>query len=273
VVCLPGLARTCADFETLASALAGSAETPRHVIALDYRGRGRSDYDKNPANYNVSVELADILAVLTALDIPPAVFIGTSRGGILTMLLATARPTAIAGAILNDIGPVIETQGLLRIKNYVGNLPRPKTMEEGAEIMRRLFGPQFPNLGAEDWAAYARRTFKERRGRIAPSYDVKLAKTLQGIELHRPLPALWKEFDALVHVPVLVVRGANSDILSAETIVSMSSRRRGMEVIEVADQGHAPLLADGEIIRKIDSFVARCEAAGRALSEQSRSAV
>ena len=102
VVCLPGLARTTADFETLAIALAYSADTPRHVIALDYRGRGRSDYDKNPAQYNLSVELGDILAVLTALDIPPAVFVGTSRGGILTMLMATARPTAIAGVVLNQ---------------------------------------------------------------------------------------------------------------------------------------------------------------------------
>ena len=111
VVCLPGLARTAADFDALALALADDKRRPRRVIALDYRGRGQSEYDRDPANYNFQVELADVLAVATALDALPAVFIGTSRGGILTMLLAAVRPTAIAGAVLNDIGPVIEPQG------------------------------------------------------------------------------------------------------------------------------------------------------------------
>ena len=116
VVCLPGLARTATDFHALASALASDGTRPRRVIALDYRGRGQSEYDRNPANYAFHVELADVLAAITALDAVPAVFVGTSRGGILSMLLATARPTAMAGTVLNDIGPVIEPKGLMRIK-------------------------------------------------------------------------------------------------------------------------------------------------------------
>src|ERR1700694_509471 len=120
LVCLPGLSRSSADFETLALALSRDAATPRRVLALDYRGRGRSEHDRNPKNYNFPVELADVLAVLAALAALPAVFIGTSRGGILTMLLAAARPPAIAGVILNDIGPVIEPKGLMRIRGYVG---------------------------------------------------------------------------------------------------------------------------------------------------------
>jgi pimeloyl-ACP methyl ester carboxylesterase len=142
-------------------ALVLSSDRERLVLALDYRGRGKSDYDRNPANYNLHVELADLLAVLTALGIGRAAFVGTSRGGILTMLLAVARPTAIAGSVLNDIGPVIEPGGLMRIKSYVGKLPQPASFREAADILQRLFGSHFPKWGDADWLAFARRTFKE----------------------------------------------------------------------------------------------------------------
>ena len=258
VMCLPGLARTVADFDALATALAGDPTTPRRVIALDSRGRGRSDYDRDPANYNLQVELADVLAVLTALGIARAVFVGTSRGGILTMLLAAARPTAIAGCVLNDIGPVIDPKGLMRIKSYVGKLPRPASFHEAADILRRLFGSQFPKLSDDDWVAFARRTFKDAGGRIVPDYDVKLAATLKGINPDRPLPTLWKEFDALAGVPMMVIRGSNSDILSAATVEAMRSRRTSLDLVEVPDEGHAPLLTGPEIVSRIASFVASC---------------
>ena len=263
VMCLPGLARTVADFEDLASALADAPQAPRHVIALDSRGRGKSDYDRNPANYSLPVELADLLAVLTALEIPRAVFVGTSRGGILTMLLAAARPTAMAGCVLNDIGPVIEPTGLARIKSYVGRLPQPASFHEGADILRRLFGSQFSRLSDDDWVAFARRTFKEAGSRMVPDYDVKLAANLQGVDLDRPLPTLWKEFDALGRVPLMVIRGGQSDILSAATVAAMRDRRDRLEVIEVPDQGHAPILAGPQLIGRIAAFIASCDAAER----------
>ena len=258
VVCLPGLTRTEADFDVLAGTLAHDARRPRHVLALDYRGRGESDYDRNPANYNLAVELADLIAVLTALGIGRAVFIGTSRGGILAMLLAAVRPAAIAGVVLNDIGPVIEPKGLVRIKGYVGRMPQPRNFEDGSEILRRLFNAQFPKLAASDWIAFARRTFRERNGRIEPRYDVKLATALKGVEPHRPLPPLWKEFDALAGVPLMVVRGANSDVLSQTTVAALCARRPDIDILEVPDQGHAPLLIEDDVIARISAFVARC---------------
>jgi pimeloyl-ACP methyl ester carboxylesterase len=176
----------------------------------------------------------------------------------LTMLLAAARPTAIAGCVLNDIGPVIEATGLMRIKSYVGKLPQPASFHEGADILRRLFAGQFPRLSDDDWVAFARRTFKEAGGRIVPDYDVRLGTNLKGINPDRPPPALWKEFDALARVPVMVIRGGNSDILSAATVEAMRARRTSLDVVEVPDEGHAPILADAEVVGRIASFVASC---------------
>ena len=161
IVCLPGLTRNGADFHELATALTRDAAQPRLVVTIDSRGRGRSDYDPNPDNYSFPVELADVLAVFTALEIGPAIFLGTSRGGILAMLLGSARPAAIAGVILNDIGPVIDAQGLMRLKGYVGKLPTPRSFEEGAEILRRLGDAQFTGLSDESWVRQARQTWKE----------------------------------------------------------------------------------------------------------------
>jgi pimeloyl-ACP methyl ester carboxylesterase len=257
VVCLPGLARTSADFEALALTLSSDRERP--VLTLDHRGRGKSDYDRNPANYTLQVELADLLAVLTAFGIGRAVFIGTSRGGILTMLLAVARPTAIAGCVLNDIGPVIEINGLMRIKSYVGKLPQPASFREAADVLQRRFGSQFPKWDDADWLAFARRTFKEANGRIVADYDIKLATMLDEITPERPLPPLWKEFDALTRVPVMVIRGANSDILSTATVEAMRKRRRSLVVVEIAEEGHPPRVTDPQTASRIAAFVASCE--------------
>ena len=259
VVCLPGLARTADDFERLGLALASDPDRPRRVLALNYRGRGLSGYDPNPENYAIPVELADLVAVLTARAIASAVFIGTSRGGLLTMALAALRPGVIAGAVLNDIGPVIEPQGLMRIKGYVGKLPQPRSFAEGAEILRRLFSAQFPRLGETEWLASAHRTWREQKGGLVLSYDPRLAQALADLDPAKPLPPLWPQFDALGRIPLMVIRGALSDILSAATVAAMQARRSDMTVLENPDQGHAPLLAEPDTIARITAFVAQCE--------------
>ena len=256
VVCLPGLSRTAEDFAALASALGGN----RRVLALDYRGRGRSDYDPNPENYTIPVETADVMTVVTALEAAPAIVVGTSRGGLIAMTLAGTKPEVLAGVILNDIGPVVETEGVMRIKGYVGKLQQPTTYKEAAEILRSISGNQFPNLGAADWLAAARRGWREQGGRLVTTYDPALGSTLDSITTDKPFPTMWPQFDALAQLPLMVVHGANSDVLSTATVTAMQARRPDMELVVVADQGHAPLLAEPGTIGPIAAFAAKCDA-------------
>jgi pimeloyl-ACP methyl ester carboxylesterase len=259
IVCLPGLTRNGADFHEVAGALANDAAQPRLAITIDSRGRGRSDYDNNPDNYSLPVELADVLAVITALEIGQAIYLGTSRGGILTMLLGAARPAGIAGAILNDIGPVIDPKGLARLKGYVGKMPTPRSFEEGAEILRRLGDAQFTTMTTEQWVAQARRTWKRGNSGLMLDYDATLSRTLESVDLERPLPPLWAQFDSLARIPLMVIRGANSDLLSAATVDAMRARRLDIDLLEVPGQGHAPLLAEPEVIARIAAFVTLCD--------------
>jgi pimeloyl-ACP methyl ester carboxylesterase len=262
VVCLPGLARTSADFHALALALAQDEKRPRRVLALDYRGRGRSDYDRDWRNYDVRIELGDVLQVLTVAGVEEAIFVGTSRGGIISMALSAARPALIRGAVLNDIGPAIEGKGLVRIRGYVGKLPAPANEREAIDILKNLMNVQFTALSEDAWRAYARATWKEDGGRLVLDYDPALMRTLEGPDLEAPIPPLWGLFEGLKRVPVLTLRGANSDLLSAETVEAMKSVHPHLEAVTVPNQGHAPLLQDREIIRQIRRFVGRVENGG-----------
>jgi pimeloyl-ACP methyl ester carboxylesterase len=256
VICLPGLSRTAEDFTPLATVLAKD----RRVLALDLRGRGRSGYDRDPANYKIAVETDDVITVMTALAVGPAIFVGTSRGGLVTMTLATKRHDLLAGVVLNDIGPVVDTAGVMRIKSYVGKLAAPATYQEGADILRSISDNQFPKLTAADWLTAAKRAWREDGGRLVVTYDPALTHTLETVSPDKPFPTLWKEFDAMAEVPLMVVHGANSDILSAATVSAMRARRPDMEVVVVPDQGHAPLISDTPTIGAIAAFAAKCDA-------------
>ncbi len=258
IVCLPGISRTAEDFRELLQVIANNEKNQRRVIALDSRGRGLSARDPNPANYTVPVEIGDLLTVLDAEKIERAVFVGTSRGGILTMVMGAVRPQAIAGAVLNDIGPVLEMKGLLRIKSYVGKLPPPSSWAEAAALLKRVMGEQFPAFDEAKWQTYARRTWREDKGGLTPRSDPMISVALADIDPKVPPPDLWAQFEALVKAaPVFVIRGENSDLLSRETVAAMRAKDKRVEATEIAGQGHAPLI-DAATIGPILAFAARC---------------
>jgi pimeloyl-ACP methyl ester carboxylesterase len=257
-ICLPGISRTAEDFRELLQAIANNEKNQRRVIALDSRGRGLSARDPTPANYTVPIEIGDLLTVLDAEKIERAVFVGTSRGGILTMVMGAVRPQAIAGAVLNDIGPVLEMKGLLRIKSYVGKMPPPSSWAEAAANLRKIMGEQFPAFDEAKWRDYARRTWREDKGSFVPRTDPLISTALADIDPDIPPPDLWAQFEALAKAaPVLVIRGENSDLLSRETVTAMRAKDKRVEAIEIAGQGHAPLI-DVATIGPILAFAARC---------------
>ena len=259
VICLPGLARTGADFHELALALSTDAQNPRRVLACDMRGRGRSDYDKDPKNYDVAVEARDVLSIMAAMGLARAAFIGASRGGLQTMALAAMRPTAISGAVLVDIGPVIDGKGLARIKGYVGKLPVVHDMDEAAALLRRLGAAQFPAWSDAQWTLMAQRSFRDRGSGLAPDYDPALARTLGAIDLEAPLPTLWPLFEALAHAPVLAIRGQNSDILAAATLTEMARRHPRCETLTVEGEGHVPDVGAPDLAQRIAAFLGRLD--------------
>ncbi|BAT60741.1 acyl-CoA esterase [Variibacter gotjawalensis] len=256
VVCLPGLARTVGDFAGIARALAADG---RRVVVIEYRGRGLSGYDSNLANYNPLIEIRDALTVFDTLSVSRAVFVGTSRGGILTMLMAPTEGSRIAGVVLNDIGPELMIEGLVRIKGYVGKLPQPKSIDDGAAILKELFEVQFPNYTAADWLGSAELTWREENGTLKLSYDPNLSVTVKDVEPDQTPPTMWDQFDALKSKPLMLVRGALTDLISSATAKKMAERHPGMELIEIADEGHPVRLDRPEVAERIKAFVRACD--------------
>ncbi len=260
VVCLPGLSRTAEDFDRLACALAKSPNgRRRRILSLDYRGRGLSGWDSDPAHYALPVEHTDILAVLDSAGIANAVFIGTSRGGLHTMLMAAAQPARLRAGVLNDIGPVIERTGLMRIKGYVGKLPPLRSWDDAVALLRKTVGANFTGLSAADWNTFAHLTYREENGVFRLPYDPQLARNLDATNDDSPIPDMWPQFEAMANIPVLSIRGENSDILSADTQAEMARRHPHFQALVVAGQGHPPLLLDGPTIAAIEAFISRAE--------------
>ena len=257
LVCLAGLTRNSRDFHDLARALATPGADGRDVYALDYRGRGRSQHDPNWRNYTILIELNDVLDFMIVKGLQHAAVIGTSRGGLIAMLMAAMRPASVGAVVLNDIGPVIEPDGLTRIAAYVGRVPLPADWAEATRMVRDINRRQFPAAAETQWAELARQYFNDDNGLPSPAYDPALAKALAQM---RAIPELWPQFAALAKVPMLVLRGEHSDILSAATLAAMHQRHPRLEAVTVSGEGHAPLLKDTQTIRTIAAFLQRTDA-------------
>ena len=250
LLCLPGLTRNSADFARLASRVCGD----RRVLCPDYRGRGRSDYDRDWRHYEPRTLLDDLANVLAATGIERAVVLGTSMGGILAMGLAVLKPMAVAGAILNDIGPAVEAEGLaLILRAIAADRPQPD-WPTATQFLRRTL-PQLALVNDEAWLEFARGTYREGAdGALHFDWDIALARPLAA---GGPAPDLWPLYRALRRVPVLALRGEASDILSPLTFERMAQEKPDLVRVTVPGVGHAPSLDEAGARKAIDEFLER----------------
>jgi pimeloyl-ACP methyl ester carboxylesterase len=253
VVCLHGFTRNSKDFEDLAPVIAA---TGRRVIAMDVRGRGQSDRDPQPANYHPKVYARDVIGFLAALSIPRAVFIGTSMGGLIILAMALLRPQLIGGAILNDAGPAVDPAGIRRIQSYAGKPVEVRNWHDAAEYVRQINQAALPGFSEDDWQRMARRTFRDGPDGPVLDYDPAIASVAKSASIAAGLIA-WFAFRRLTRTaPTLLIRGEQSDIVSAAIAARMQRKAPNLQVTTVAGVGHAPTLAEPEAMSAIRAFLA-----------------
>jgi pimeloyl-ACP methyl ester carboxylesterase len=253
VICLHGLTRNSKDFEDIAPMIAGWG---RRVIVPDVRGRGQSDRDPNPHHYQPRYYARDVVEMMAALDVPPALFLGTSMGGLITMTMMAVRPRAVVAAILNDVGPAIAPEGIARILSYAGKPVEIRDWSDAAAYVRRINSVAFPEYGDEEWLGFAQRTFREAANGLDLDYDSAISSPLQ-----KPPPKLAGFIAGLLFRrlarkrPTLLIRGAISDIISADIAEKMQRIAPGMRRIDVPGVGHAPMLTEPEAVDAIEQFL------------------
>jgi pimeloyl-ACP methyl ester carboxylesterase len=251
ILCLAGLTRNMADFETVLDRFGDSAR----IIRLDSRGRGQSDWDPDYLNYTVPQEAQDALTLLDHLGLDKVTILGTSRGGLIAMGLAAGFPNRLHGVILNDIGPEIAPQGLTHIMGYLGNRPGYLDYEEAASRLPDDMAPAFRNVSHDQWRAYARRLWRQEPDGLDLRYDPRIARSVVEQSAADEAPDLWPLFDALTQLPVGLIRGANSDLLLPETASEMVRRHPGLIFADVPDRGHVPFLDEPEAVGVIQTYL------------------
>ncbi len=253
ILCMHGLTRNSRDFEDLAEHLASDYR----VIVPEMRGRGLSEYASDSDSYNPGVYVADVELLLEEQGIDHFIAIGTSMGGLMTMLMAAAKPGRIAGVVMNDIGPVIDPAGIARIGGYVGQQRTFPTWVHAAKAIASVHQSSFPEYDLDQWLRMAKRSMVVgQNGRISFDYDMAIAEPFSKPGNAAP-PDLWSAFDALNDVPMVLVRGGLSDLISPETVEQMGRRNSAMTTVTVPNVGHAPTLDEPEARAAIDSLLAK----------------
>lgn len=259
VICLHGLTRNSRDFEVIAPRIAALG---RRVIAADMRGRGNSANDPDPAHYVPAVYAQDVLALMDKLAIPKAVFVGTSMGGLITMVIAALAPDRVVASVLNDVGPKLNVAGLSRIAGYVGHVQPVASWEEAAAAIKVTNGTAFPERDEDDafWQAFAQRTFRARDdGQFELDYDPHIALAFADFDEDSPPPDLSPIFAALAQKPMLSVRGEISDLFSEDVVEMMRGLKPDLETVTIENIGHAPMLDEPEAWDAILSFLAKVD--------------
>ena len=253
ILCLPGLTRNARDFEPVASHVAGKWR----VLALDFRGRGGSDPDPDPMRYGPKTYVADVLKLLDQLGIAEAVFVGTSLGGLTTMLLAASDEERVAGALINDIGPEVDQRGIDRIRTYVGKAADWDSFAAAGADFQARASDVYPKWTAPEWERFARRTCREANGRVTLDYDMAIAKPFADAN-DSTQPNLWPLLGNLRGKPIAVLRGAHSDLFASEVADRMIAELgEQAELVTVPDIGHAPSFDEPESLAALDRLLAR----------------
>jgi pimeloyl-ACP methyl ester carboxylesterase len=254
VICIPGLTRNSRDFEDVAPAIAAQG---RRVLAVDLRGRGRSDRSPDPKAYRPPTYAEDMMALLASIGAGRAIFVGTSLGGLVIMTLAVRNPKAIGGAILNDVGPEVGKAGLARIRNYAGKGAPVQTWEDAAAYVKRTNGIAFPDYADDAWLPFARKLFRDEGGKPVIDYDPNVARTANPIVAWLATRLLWPAFRRLAKTgPLLLVHGEHSDIIEPGTIARMKRVAPHLKLAPVPRVGHAPMLTEPSARGAITAFLA-----------------
>ncbi|WP_260583550.1 alpha/beta fold hydrolase [Sphingopyxis sp. PET50] len=258
ILCMPGLARNARDFELLAPHLAQG----RRVIVVEFRGRGDSAYAKDPMTYVPLTYVQDVVALLDDLKIDRFATVGTSLGGLVSMLLAATQPGRLVGAVLNDVGPELETAGLDRIRDYIGSGGSQPTWMHAARAFGELNAAVYPGYEIHDWLRLTKRTHRlTAEGRVVTDYDKQIAAPLRVPHGGDAGVDLWPAYRALGAVPVLILRGALSDILARAAAGKMAAELPRARLVEVPGVGHAPTMDEAEALAAIDAWAAELPAA------------
>ena len=252
VLCLHGLTRNHRDFVPMVNALGKH----RRYVGWDARGRGQSQRDPNPDNYDIDIYASDAMRLVDELKLDKFAIVGTSMGGLTAMRLMSIIPERITGVVLNDVGPRLEQAGLDRIADYVGDTSNYPTFEAAALAAKSVHGPVFPDFDDQDWLAFAKRTMVQTEDGVVFDYDLRISDSLKAIRIDPETEAAgWSLFEAMKACPLLIVRGGNSDLLSAETTQRMVNQHGAAQAITVPNVGHAPILDEPLAVEHIERFL------------------